>query len=1563
MANGFLQSLQNVRKRVAQTAKDQFGVGVPGFGNAGKIATNVAASFPNPIQPLAQAARTIGPQRTQQAMQAGIANLKDSARSTVRAPLAGIISTPRNYQPEFNPETKLEKFVLGNEPVKPIQQGTVSQTLQARGVKPQYANFAGGAALVGSIGSDLLPQEKAGKKLIEESIPFLRRAAKEKSITALANLAKRSIPDFEKFAPKAKQALLEGMKNAETEQAVKAVIDRFTPRVVKPIQAAAKMPSVTIKKPNVPKIKVFNAQVSPEEYLNDRATAADLMKAFQRTYYSPEVEDQATALFKKYGYEPPGTGLEYKDLLEDFLAQGKGAIKPGTISPAFGAVAGVEPEVDENGNPTGKMAIDPTKAALGVLGAGALKKIQRPLTERIFYHSSPNDFVKPKIDPVKGFSLTSDENFAKQWKGNNILQFKLRSNARIVDIKNLPKEIIDVTKGDGLGQSDWEGKAVQWARANGYDAIDMRSYGRKIGLQESEIKVVNPDAVERIGANKLVQARERQILGAGAVKKVQSPGIPGKTRGFIKNVRTNPMSTPEVAAGVKGTYTPRSTNELAMKARTLVNEDIGTARRIVATQTDEKAVAVASELIKKYQDAGDFDSAIQVANDIAPKLTELGRGVQAATIYGRITPEGILRFAQNEILKARSINPRLQIPDINAKQAEEFVNKTKKIQAMPEGREKALAVQKLMESVQDLVPSSFGQKALSLWKAGLLTGVKTTGTNVISNTLNATAETVKDLPAAVVDSVASLFTKKRTVVAPGSIGQVKAVAKGTREGVAKGWDYFKSGYDERNVGAKFDYKRVNFGKSKAAKALQAYEETIFRAIGSQDQPFFYGAKARSLYNQAQAAAKTQGLKGAQARQFIDNFVQSPSDEALELAVKDAEIAVFQNKTSLGELGSSVGRKGGPVGEFVVPFSRTPAAAAVQGLVNYTPVGAVKTIIQNIGKGKFDQRAFSQGLGRSITGTGVLAIGAALASAGKITGARPTSETERKQWELEGKIPNAIEINGKYRSVNALGSYGLLLVSGATYQRVLNETGSVSQAVTAAAAAGGRALTDSTFLTGVSNLTSALEDPARFGPSYAKSSAGSVIPTIVADTAKALDPYQRETNTIGDAVQNRIPVIRESNLPQRDVMGQPLQRDNALQSFADPFRPSPVRSNPVTSELSRLMAVGEKATPGALDAKQKINKKDVLLDPNQLNQLEISAGSKSYEVLNAIVSSPDYSKLTDNQRAKIISNVIDDIRATEKIRTSFQQGAISAKEAGDAVANLEKRQKNLILKNKLKIVAPKQKKEKQATQKQIDQTQRVLQPGAQTSDPLSKGLVSRALAAAPAQNTGIQISFGADDEDLDVQKAKFALAKDRAKRTNDLTAYNQAATEQFNALNASLEDLDPDSSEYYRTLNAIEDLTTEASKFEDYGGFKKPKKGKKPVTLISGQSINRDAYNDIRQDFQDQLANYNYRAEQLKRSEDPQGYLRVLGEEFNQLEQAKQYARTNAERTNYENKQADLIAEAQKIRAYGGFEKPKSPKRVNAPRSPLPKIKKPSRRARKAALRRPKISLGSIRSGR
>ena len=62
-----------------------------------------------------------------------------------------------------------------------------------------------------------------------------------------------------------------------------------------------------------------------------------------------------------------------------------------------------------------------------------------------------------------------------------------------------------------------------------------------------------------------------------------------------------------------------------------------------------------------------------------------------------------------------------------------------------------------------------------------------------------------------VDSLASLFTGKRTLAFT-----LKGTGKGTLEGIKRGFSYLKTGFSERDIASKLDFKRVNFGKNKIA---------------------------------------------------------------------------------------------------------------------------------------------------------------------------------------------------------------------------------------------------------------------------------------------------------------------------------------------------------------------------------------------------------------------------------------------------------------------------------------------------------------------------------------------------------------------------------------------------------------------------------------------------------------------------------------------------------------------------------------------------------------------------
>lgn len=729
-------------------------------------------------------------------------------------------------------------------------------------------------------------------------------------------------------------------------------------------------------------------------------------------------------------------------------------------------------------------------------------------------------------------------------------------------------------------------------------------------------------------------------------------------RGFINSIQDE---MPELK--VSGQYVPRSTDRLATKARNLIKDDLASAEKIASEGTDDKAVAIGAELLKYYSDeAGKlpegktkevlYEKAAELGNDMAKRLTELGRSVQAASILSRLTPEGQIRFAVKTIQKYNAevertkggfLGLKKKVPELTPDQVKDITDSMKEIQAMPEGEDKAIRFRDLQDYISNLVPTPLYSKIVAVWKAGLLTGLKTTGVNILANFSHAFGtEVIKDIPAVAVDSVASLFTGKRTVAFT-----TKEAVAGIKEGFTKGLRFLKTGYDERNVLNKYDYKKVSFGKSKLAKGLQAYEESIFKLLGAEDQPFYYGAKARSLYEQAKVEAINKGLNGKEAKTFIDNLIADPTDEMVLYAVADAETAVFQNKTALSEAANHL--KKIPGVEFILPFSKTPSAVAMQ-ILNYSPVGIIKTVFINAGKGKFNQRDFSKAFGRGVVGTAILALGAYLFRKGMITLNKPTSESERKMWELEGRKANSIKIGNKYRSVQVLGPAGNLILVGAQFQNAFDKSGSVTEALAKGTWGGIKSFSEQTYLTGVSTAVESLTDPEKQGEKFIGSLLSSVIPTVVADVARGTDAKSRRAESITQKVIERMPVLRQALEPQVDILGREVfRKENFLEVLMDSTRPSTEISEPITQEIRRLIDSGERISTSQLGNKEGYK----ILSQEQNTELWQRAGQIAYDKLAALMSLSAYNSVSDDIKAKKINEIFDKAKLVARVEKAIE----------------------------------------------------------------------------------------------------------------------------------------------------------------------------------------------------------------------------------------------------------------------------------------------------------------------
>lgn len=749
--------------------------------------------------------------------------------------------------------------------------------------------------------------------------------------------------------------------------------------------------------------------------------------------------------------------------------------------------------------------------------------------------------------------------------------------------------------------------------------------------------------------------RVAELIGETTPSRTPTPGAKPQTPRFAQGAE----SMIEGASATTAKATARSTADLARQADDIIASSTKDEIFDIANRRDDLGTAVASRYLNKLAEESATanagrkleiaEEAANLVNTKASRLMEAGREIQAASLLARMTPEGQLSYIAGEIRRHNAKNPTKKVPELTPEQASEILDEMNEISKMADGTEKQMRFFNLQRRVQEMIPSGPLRKAVALWKAGLLTGIKTLGLNLFSNASHFATETLSDITAAGFDSVASILTGERTIAAT-----FRGTLDGLREGTYKGKRYFLTGFDERNIGDKLDYRRVNFGKGPVGKKLQWYTDQVFQTVGAGDQPFYYATLARSYMNQALAKATNEGLKGKARIKRAYEIVEDPTEEMMEYAVRDAATAVFTQETYLGKIAQDVQRLGGGVGEFVVPFGRTPSAVATQ-IMNYTPVGAVAEVIKQIKKGKFDQRMLSKALGRSTVGTVPMVIGWNLAEQGLVSLDYPVGDSRQIELDkAEGVEYNSIKIGDEWRNPITLGPAGNLILFGAHMRNAIEKYGSNTEGIGMAALGLLSSFTEQTFLTGFENFTNLIFDPVGQGQSSFRSFIASFVPTIVSDVARATDTVERESPTVGTRVASRIPGLRQGLEPKVDTLGREQFISGRggeilpdfLESMADPTRPSQDISTEVTNEMRRLLELADQTnnTDLAEDLRKAAPTRsglfgyDTLTDAQE-TQLQKYAGETINGQLRNLFLMPEYKSAPDVEKAKVIDAVV------------------------------------------------------------------------------------------------------------------------------------------------------------------------------------------------------------------------------------------------------------------------------------------------------------------------------------
>lgn len=502
-------------------------------------------------------------------------------------------------------------------------------------------------------------------------------------------------------------------------------------------------------------------------------------------------------------------------------------------------------------------------------------------------------------------------------------------------------------------------------------------------------------------------------LGGKLPKQKISTGIPlgGKPLSFPQTAAKADITALELKEAINNnplSYKPVNNPDTLKYAQDIVDQNFEAAKRVVkegesfANATES---AMAQDVIRRLQNAKQWDEAFEVMEATARKAKTSGQTIQAFSMWRRMTPEGMLRYA-DKVIK-----------ETGGKMTAEFANKLteamKRIEAttdentlknaimrqageMPEWAYKSMssktadqlkdiAMAQVLSDIADQVPKSVWKKASTVQAMSHLINVKTAARNVLGNMSFGAAEKVSNAIAVPFDWMASKFTGRRTLTMPKFKGTFKAgfeQAKDAAFDASMGIDRTGVSAGKYNVplGSSFKGKLGKFGE----KALK-YELNV-------PDEFFKGQIYDDVLKQQMAAAK----------------VTEATQEMIEYATYRAKYATFQDDSlpanilqGLKKLANMAGggkktpffsvgghqvytREFG-LGDFLIKYTTVPGNL-ISRSIEYTPAGLFK--ILSIAKdaslsGAMKQSEIAITIGRAITGTSMIAMGAALRRKGLI----------------------------------------------------------------------------------------------------------------------------------------------------------------------------------------------------------------------------------------------------------------------------------------------------------------------------------------------------------------------------------------------------------------------------------------------------------------------------------------------------------------------------------------------------------------------------------------------------
>lgn len=666
-------------------------------------------------------------------------------------------------------------------------------------------------------------------------------------------------------------------------------------------------------------------------------------------------------------------------------------------------------------------------------------------------------------------------------------------------------------------------------------------------------------------------------------------------------------------------------------------------------------------LLKQYADSNDVLGMKNVAKKLRNIGTIAGQTVQAFNIMERMTPEGMVVYAQSELDEAYDkmvknktkewINKHRSEFDLTPEETQTIMNIMDDVKNMEDGYKKRVKFAEIQKLMTDKLPPERGAGIKAWMRISMLFNPKTQVRNILGNAVIAPTNAFSDLFASGVDKMISKKTNVRTTGAP----NLKSYGKGFKTGLYQSYNDFKKGINTRNIeGNRFEImqgKSFN-DKNVIGKNLNRVDNLLSFMLDAGDRGFYEASFTNSINNQ-----------------MILNKTNKITQEMIDIATSEALSRTWQDNNNYTRFVlqtrnalNKINVKGYGLGDILIPFAKTPANLT-KAIVDYSPVGLINAINSGINlknsleNGQFTpqmQHDFVQRLGKATAGTMLYLIGLALAKVGITNGeSDDDKDTRNFMKNTLGINSYSIKIGGKTFTYDWAQPIAAPLSITANIEKNRKENVSTLENILSSLDTAGNILLEQSFMDSINTVLNnndgivtgiqeaILELPSRAIPTFSKQ-----IVDLTDSTQRQTFEYNAPLKTSVNKIKAKIPGLSKQLAPSVDTMGRDIQKygdkNNVFNVFLNPANVNSENLSESASEIYRLYKETGDTTIMPRVSPYYINKngEKTILTSEQRAYYQKTSGKIIEDNVKKLLKNRTYNSLSDEEKADVINNIVN-----------------------------------------------------------------------------------------------------------------------------------------------------------------------------------------------------------------------------------------------------------------------------------------------------------------------------------